>query len=215
MRSDRPPGRAGPALAVARLLGPAVRTLDRLLVRLYGLESASGRGPECGEDGLRIRVRTLERRLALRDTQLAPGAPYLEIHLCNERTAEAVTREGAARWATHLLVRYRRSCRTLAERLLEDPALATVEAVGGVTSIFGGAGGHGGAGRLPAHLGFEVLPHRQRWGALGRFFERLYAWSLLAAYTPGSLEGRRITELSFVEVWMTRRDFLEKFGPGA
>lgn len=158
-----------------------------------------------------MRPRALTRPVVLSGTTLPVGTRIIEIHLCNERAPEAASRSGAATWATRLLVRYRRSCRTIARRMASEPELADVQAVGGVTTIFGGAGGHGGAGRLPEHLGFEVLPHLSGGGAVGLFFQRLYAWGLLAAYTPGSLEGRRLRELAFVEVWMTREAFLERF----
>ncbi|MEJ2289398.1 MAG: hypothetical protein P8Y02_12310 [Deinococcales bacterium] len=200
-------------LVLARAIGPLARVVDAVLVRLYGLESLSGSGRGCGEQGLRIRLRPLARPRTLCDTALPTGVPIVELHLCNDRDADALTRATAARWATRLLVRYRRSCRAIARRMLEDPRFADVEGVCGVTAIFGGAGGHGGAGRLPEHLGFEVLPHPVG-NRVRLFFERLYAWGLMAAYTPGSLEGRRPDELSFVEVWMSRRRFLERFGPG-
>ncbi len=151
------------------------------------------------------------RPAALQDGTLPPGTVIVELHLCNERDPDAVTRDGAARWATRMLVRYRRSCREIARRMREDPDLHAVQGVRGVTAVFGGASGHGGAGRLPIHLGFQVLPHPAPLGAFGLFFQRLYAWGLLAAYTPGSLLGRRLGELGFIEVWMTRAAFLERF----
>ncbi len=218
-RNDAGPGpdaATGPALTLrlARAIGPAVRLVDAALVRVYRYQSLSDDRRGCGEQGLRIRLRTLAHARTLSDVQLEIGTPFVELHLCNDREADAGTRESAARWATRLLVRYRRSCRVIALRMLEDPELAGARAVGGVTAIFGGAGGHGGAGRLPEHLGFEVLPHSIA-NPVRRFFERLYAWSLMAAYTPGSLEGRRPGELGFVEVWMSRQTFLERFGPNA
>lgn len=183
------------------------------MVWANGLRSLGTSGRGCGEHGLRIGLRRLRRPVLLEGAVLPTGALVVDLHLCNERDPEAVTREGAARWATRLLVRYRRSCREIARLLQEDPELAAVEGVGGVTAIFGGAAGHGGAGRLPIHLGFEVLPHPPALGAFGTFFQRLYAWGLLAAYAPGSLAGRRLGELGFIEVWMTREGFLERFAP--
>ncbi|HKI57757.1 MAG TPA: hypothetical protein VKA00_00900 [Trueperaceae bacterium] len=167
----------------------------------------------CGEHGLRIGLRRLRRTVELTGGALPAGALVIDLHLCNQRDPDAATRAGAARWAARMLVRYRRSCREIARRMREDPELAAVRGVGGVTAIFGGAGGHGGAGRLPLHLGFEVLPHPAALGAFGTFFQRLYAWGLLAAYAPGSLAWRRLSELGFIEVWMTREAFLDRFAP--
>ena len=212
-RRPEPGAPLTPAHALARAAGPAVRGLDALLVRAYGLRSVDGEGPGCRGQGLRIRRRALRHTLVLHGTTLPAGTPSVELHLCNERALEPGTREGAARRATRLLVRYRRSCRAVARLLRDDPAFADARALGGVTALFGGAGGHGGAARLPRHLGFEVLPHRPRGGGLGLFFERCYAWCLLAAFTPGSLQGRRFGDLAFIEVWMTREDFLARFGP--
>lgn len=202
----------GAALMLARAIGPAVRALDALLVRAYGLQSLSGRGRGCGDEGLRVRLRRAPRAIRLSSGELPAGTLVMELHLCNDRAPEATTRTGAATWATRLLVRYRRSCRAIAARLVQEPRLAKVGAVGGVTAIFGGADGHGGAGRLPAHLGFEVLEHPGH-GHLADALQRLYAWSLLAAYAPGSLQGRRLDQLGFVEVWMDRDAFLKRFGP--
>jgi hypothetical protein len=193
--------------------GPAVRGLDALLVRVYGLRALDGEGPGCRGQGLRIRRHALRRALLLHGTSLPAGTPIVELHLCNERAPDAGTPQGTARMATRLLVRYRRSCRAVARLLRDDPAFLPARAVGGVTAIFGGAGGHGGAGRLPEHLGFEVRAHRPRGGRLGLLFQRFYAWCLLAAYTPGSLERRRFGDLAFIEVWMTREAFLARFGP--
>lgn len=187
------------------------------MVRLGGLQSLApeerGRAAGCGGQGLRIGRHRLKHEVRLDGGLLPAGALVVELHLCNERDPDASTRAGAARWAARLLVRYRRSCRELARRLREDPALAEVQGVTGVSTIFGGAAGHGGAGRLPVHLGFEVHPHRPSLGGFGLFFQRLYAWGLLAAYAPGSLEGRRLPELTFIELWMTRDAFLERFAP--
>jgi len=190
-----------------------MRALDAVMVRANGLRSLTPGAAGCGEHGLRIRPRRLRRPVRLTGAVLPAGALVIDLHLCNQRDPDAASREGAARWAARLLVRYRRSCREIARQMLEDPELARAAGVGGVSAIFGGAGGHGGAGRLPVHLGFEVLPHPAPLGTFGTFFQRLYAWGLLAAYAPGSLAGRHLAELGFIEIWMTREAFLDRFAP--
>lgn len=197
-----------------RALGALVRALDALMVWLGGLRSLAPDSRGCGGHGLRFGLRRLRRPVGLASGALPAGALVIDLHLCNERDPDSDTRQGAARWATRMLVRYRRSCREIARRLLEDPDFEAVQGVGGVTAIFGGAHGHGGAGRLPIHLGFEVLSHpAPALGAFGVFFQRLYAWALLAAYAPGSLVGRRVADLGFIEVWMTREAFVGRFAP--
>jgi hypothetical protein len=194
-----------------RAIAPAVQALDRLLVRLYDLRSVSGEGRACGDDVLRVRTRRLSAPMRLGGKVVPAGSRVLELHLCNEAAGVPATRADSATWALHLLVRYRRSCRRLAARMRVDPDLA-VEAIGGRAGFFGGAGGHGGAARLPKRLGFTVVPHRP--GGAPLFLQRLYAWSLMAAYAPGSLVGRRWTDVTIIEFWMTRRAFLERFAPG-
>lgn len=201
-------------MTLARVLGPLLRRLDAFLVWTGGLRSLAPDGRGCGGHGLRFGVRRLRQPVTLKDGTLPAGAVVVDLHLCNERDPEATTRPGAARWATRMLVRYRRSCREIARRLRDDPELSDVQGVGAVSHIFGGATGHGGAGRLPIHLGFEVLPHAApALGAFGLFFQRLYAWGLFLAYIPGSLEGRRLGELQFIELWMSRETFLQRFAP--
>ncbi len=206
----RPARARSPAVLLTRAVAPAVRGLDRLLVRAYGLRPISGEGYACGEHVLRVRTRRTQRALELGAATVPAGASVLELHLCNERADGPATRAGAAAWAARLLVRYRRSCRALARRMIEDPALAAVAAVGGVSSLFAGASEHGGGARLVGRLGFETAEHRS-W-ALPLFFQRLYAWALLGAYAPGSLEGRRFGDIVFTEFWMTRSAFLDRFG---
>jgi hypothetical protein len=103
------------------------------------------------------------------------------------------------------------SYRAAARWLADQPRMADVRAVGGVTALIAPDGG-GGSVRLMQRLGFEVLPYRNPLGRFGEFWENLYTWWLMWAYNAASLRHRRLLRLRRTEFWMSARAFLERYG---
>jgi hypothetical protein len=103
------------------------------------------------------------------------------------------------------------SLREVADQLRDDPRLASVRAVGGVTALIFSPDGLD-RNRLMHRLGFTVFPARNPLGRFGRFWENAYTWSIMWTYSPSSLRSRRFREMRRDEFWMTRSRFLERFG---
>jgi hypothetical protein len=93
------------------------------------------------------------------------------------------------------------------EHLNKDSFLADVQVAGGVTPIIGG--GEGSAGeRVFSKIGFTLTPHRHPLGVFSRFWERAYAWMILWAFNPETLQHRSLLRYSMCE---ERRPSLNKY----
>ena len=62
------------------------------------------------------------------------------------------------------------------------------------------------------HMGFLVLPYHRPFGAFGEFWENLFTYWLMWAYNPASLHNRSLLSMRRTEFWMSRKQFLERFG---
>jgi len=61
-------------------------------------------------------------------------------------------------------------------------------------------------------LGFTVLPYYRPMGRFGEFWENLFSWWLMWTFNTSSLYSRKFWYLQRTEIWMTRDDFLQRFG---
>ena len=143
--------------------------------------------------------------------EIPAGARVLEIHLCGERIPPLPSDGPDLVWAVRSQRLLRRSCRQVARRLVDDPALREVRAVGGATVLFAAGDGPGKA--LFSRLGFTVRPYRSPLGGFGEFWENVYTRILMWAYNPTSLKHRRFLGTRRTEAWMTRERFVGRHGP--
>ena len=183
-----------------------IRTFDAFLRRCYRIEELSG-DPECL---LRIRLARATHPVSLPDGVVAAGAEVLEIHLWNERVPPLPAGGPDLAWAHRSQRMFLASLREVARRLREDPPLAGIRAVTGVTALVFSPDGLE-RNRLMQRLGFTVLPAPSPLGRLGRFWENAYTWAVMWTYSPSSLRNRRLREMRRDEFWMTRSGFLERF----
>lgn len=185
-----------------------IRLLDRLLRRAGGLVEWSD-DPNCL---LRFRVIRMKHAVALPDRVLPAGAPVLELHVWNEHVPPIPDNGPSVGWAVQLQRMVIASFRDLARQLQRDPQLADVQALTGTTVLIP-FGHNAGAAHIARRLGFTVLPHHERLGRFGEFWEKLYAWWIMGAFNPQSLKRRRFFRMRRVEVWMSVETFLQRYGP--
>ena len=185
-----------------------IRRLDGLLRRANGVFEF------CAHEDcvLRLQWAGAPHHLHLSDgVEVRAGEPVVMVHLWNEHVPpmgpDGPDLAWAARMGRMLIGSYRAAARWLADQ----PRLAGVCAVGGVTVLIA-PDEDGGSLRLMQRLGFEVLPYRNPLGRLGEFWENLYTWWLMRAYNAASLHNRRLLCLRRTEIWMSAREFLERYG---
>jgi hypothetical protein len=189
-----------------------VRRLDGLLRRANGVFEF------CTQEDcvLRLQLRGAPHQLHLSDgVEVRAGDPVVMIHLWNEHVPPLGPDGPDLAWASRMGRMLLGSYRAVARWLADQPRMANVRAVGGVTVLISPHGG-GGSLRLMQRLGFEVLPYHvplgHPLGRFGEFWENLYTWWLMWAYNAASLRHRRLLRLCRTEFWMSARAFLERYG---
>ncbi|GEM_PF-4353439 len=209
-----PTGTSGPAGA---LLGRAARcgviALDRLLARLYGIESLS--------DDRRHFLRVSSRPTTVRETvqleeglRLLPGDLVVQIHFANAYLPKFGPPGPDLAWARRFESGLRDSLSLLASVLAEQPRWRRFAAIHG-TLGFLPAGDVMLRRRLADRFGFVLvlrsIPggrwwHSSFWAA---FYSRLLVW----AYNPGGRKDHW-QGTALVDIWMSREKLLSLYGPG-
>jgi len=196
--------------------GSSLSIFPRRLVRWIDRQAAKNRGiyaftqdPACI---LRLRRADARHSLDLPDGVIARGAPVVEIHLWNEHMpAMAQTGTGGVAFGSQFLRGFIHSCRAAAKALQSDPLLAGAQAVG-CNLIFLYDPDNPDRVYQAGRLGFTYAPYNSPLGPFGDFWENLYSWSLMWAYNPESLTGRRFFRTRRSEIWMSRKVFLDRYG---
>ena len=181
-----------------------IRGFDAQVRRAVGVFEFT-QDPECI---LRLRRTALQRRLILPDASFPKGTPVLEFHLWNERVPPLPPGGADLAWARHVSRSLVRSFRMVRTYLMTKLAGADVRAIGG-TTVLGPASG--ASADVLAHLGFLPRPSHNLLGRFGEGWENAYTWSLMWAYNPASLRGKRLLQLHRTEYWMSVSTFLERF----
>lgn len=184
-----------------------VRRFDRFLRAAYGIFEFTADG----EGLLRLRVRGAPHTLFLPDGIIAKGEPVLELHLWNEHVPPLPPTGPDLAWAARVRRMLDFSFGAVARQMTWDPRLGEVRAVGGVTVLLSPGDPRGGT-RLMERLGFMVLPYRNVLGRFGEFWENLYSWGLMWTFNAASLRRRSLFRLRRGEVWMSRGEFLRRYG---
>lgn len=160
---------------------------------------------------LRIRLNTAAHVLLLPDGTISAGAPVLELHLWNEHLPPLPPAGPDLAWAVQIRRKLIASFRSLAARIEQEPRFAAIRAIGGITVLLSPE--EAGQGRtLFQHLGFSILPHPERLGRFGEFWENLYTWWIMWTFNPATLRRRRLLHLRRMEVWMSAKEFLRRYG---
>jgi len=108
-----------------------IRGFDRFLRRAYRVFEFCD-DPECV---LRLRLSESRRPICLPDGEIPAGSPILEIHLWNEHMPPIPDEGSDIAWASRLQRMLMRSLRAVAKLIRDDPRMAGVRAVGGVTVL--------------------------------------------------------------------------------
>ncbi len=164
--------------------------------------------PECV---FRVSVGVAKYPLAVRNGEIPAGEKVLLLHFWNEHVP-AMPAEGPVLGpAVKLRRRVAASAHHLAEAMKNDPRLQGTKAVGGVTPLFTPGDGSA-AERIFLRLGFFVTPHPNPLGRFVEFWEEVYAWLLMWAFTGPNQNLRSLRGLRRSDFWMCAEDFLRLYG---
>ena len=181
-----------------------VLAIDRTLRRRTGIFEFCD-DPDCL---FRVSLDVAEYPLRVDNGEIPTGAKVLKLHFWNEHIPPIPQTGPTVSWA----VRFRRimghSTHLMAEAMKRDPRLAGVKAVGGVTPLFTPGDGSP-AEKIFRRLGFTSTPHQNPHGRFMEFWERVYAWLLMWAFTKGNppkMRGLRRTDF-----WVSADEFLRLY----
>lgn len=184
-----------------------VRELDHWLRALQGVYEFST-DPQCL---LRLSVERAPHILRLPDGEIEKGAPTVDLHLWNEHIPRIPAAGPDFGWALRVHRMLKGSLKAVATELQSDPRLAGVKAIGGANALIL-PGNPGGGEGLMKRLGFMVTPYRHPLGRFGEFWENSYSWLLMWTFNAASLRGRSLLALRRSETWMSRVEFLRRYG---
>jgi hypothetical protein len=184
-----------------------IRVIDWLLRKCNGVFEFCG-DPECV---FRVSVRVTKYPLRVRDGTIPVGTRVLELHFWNEHLPPMPGNGSFIGPAVKLRRRVAHSAQRLAQAIESDPRLAGVRAVGGVTPLFT-AGDNSAAEGIFRRLGFCVTPHQNPLGRVLEFWEEVYAWSLMWAFTLENQNRRSLRGLRRSDFWICADDFLGLYG---
>jgi len=67
---------------------------------------------------------------------------------------------------------------------------------------------------IARHHGIDAIPKERPRARFGRraFWDNLYSYILMWTFNPGSLRGKRLTEMVRVELWISRERLTQIYG---
>ena len=184
-----------------------IRRFDAFLAGQYGLFNFTD-DPDCL---LRLQNAVAPHRIFLSGQVVEPGEPGLLIHFWSEHLPAASAAGPDLAWAKTIQRAFVESLRAVSNYVQEEPRLADIRAVGGVTILMFAGNRRSGA-RFMERLGFTVMPYTNPLGRFGEFWENFYTWVLIWTYNPGSLRSRKLFQMRRSEIWITAKEFLARFG---
>ncbi len=184
-----------------------VRLIDRMLCLTEGVFSFS----QAPEIILRLQFRTAPHATTLGEVSISKGAPVLALHVWNERMPKLPQTGADLEWAIGLRRCLIHSFREVARLVQADPHYGSVCAVYGVSALLSDSD-HTGGMQMLQRLGFTILPYIRPLGRFGLFWENLMSWGIMWTYNDPSLQTRKFWRLQRTEIWMTRADFLHRYG---
>jgi hypothetical protein len=184
-----------------------IHAIDWILRRCNGVFEFCDH-PDCV---FRVSVGLSKYPLRIPDGEMPVGTKVLELHFWNEHLPPMPSSGSFIGPAVKLRRRVASSTQRLAEAIENDPRLAGVRAVGGVTPLFT-AGDNSPAEGIFRRLGFFVTAHQNPRGRFMEFWEEVYAWFLMWAFTPGNQNRRSLSGLKRSDFWISADDFLRLYG---
>jgi len=184
-----------------------IRLIDRMLCLTGGIFEFS----QAPEIILRLQLRTAPHAVNLGSMFITRGDSVLALHLWNERMPGLPVAGADFEWAVRLRRCFIRSLIEVAKLLQGNPRYANAHAIYGDSALLS-VSDHTGGMQMLQRLGFTVLPYRRPLGRFGLFWENLLSWGVMWTYNHPSLRTRQFWRLQRTELWMTRADFLRRFG---
>jgi hypothetical protein len=163
---------------------------------------------------LRVQDAVTPVDILLPDGSIPSGSRILKMHIWSDRMPEIPAQGPDLAWALRLRRLIESSSRAVARYIQMTSHLQEIRAIGGITAHVSLQGANGGRSMLE-HLGFLVFPYHRPLGAFGEFWENLFTYWLLWAYNPNSLRHHKLLDMQRTEVWMSRENFLQRFGGGS
>jgi hypothetical protein len=192
---------------MANILRLLIRRFDDWLSRIEGVEPFT--------DDLQVILRLQNGRAAwnipLPEGRISTGSKVLILHLWNERIPPIPPQGPDLGWARRTQRLMLHSFRAVAQHIQKNSSLSDIQALGGVIAQINLEGSDGGRALLE-HLGFSLFPYHRPAGAFGEFWENFYTWWLMWTYNPASVRHRTIWNLQRSEFWMTKEEFLKRYG---
>jgi len=184
-----------------------IHAIDWLLRKCNGVFEFCD-DPDCV---FRVSIGVSKYPLRIQDGEIPAGTKVLELHFWNEHMPPMPSDGPVIGPAVKLRRRVAFSAQRLAEAIENDPRLAGVRAVGGVTPLFT-PGDNSPAEGIFHRLGFSVAPHPNPLGRFMEFWEEVYAWLLMWAFTFGNQNRRSLSGLRRSDFWISADDFLRLYG---
>ena len=184
-----------------------IHAIDWLLRKCNGVFEFCD-DPDCV---FRVSIGVSKYPLPVPDGKTPAGMKVLELHFWNEHMPPMPNDGSFIGPAVKLRRRVASSAQSLAKAMENDPRLAGVRAVGGVTPLFT-YGDNSAAEGIFRRLGFSVTPHQNPLGRFMEFWEEVYAWLLMWAFTPGNQNRRSLSGRRRSDFWISADDFLRLYG---
>lgn len=184
-----------------------IHAIDWLLRKCNGVFEYCD-DPDCV---FRISIGVSKYPLLVPDCKIPAGTKVVELHFWNEHMPPMPSDGSFIGPAVKLRRRVTSSAKSLAEAMENDPRLAGVKAVGGVTPLFT-PGDNSAAEGIFRRVGFSVTPHQNPLGRFMEFWEEVYAWLLMWAFTPGNRNRRSLRGLRRSDFWISADGFLRLYG---
>ena len=184
-----------------------IHVIDWILRKLNGVFEFCD-DPDCV---FRVSIGVSKYPLHVPGSEIPVGTKVLELHFWNEHMPPMPSDGSVIGPAVKLRRRVASSAQSLAKAMENDPRLAGVRAVGGVTPLFS-PGDNSAAEGIFRRLGFSVTPHQNPLGRFMEFWEEVYAWLLMWAFTLGNQNRRSLSGLRRSDFWISADDFLRLYG---
>jgi hypothetical protein len=184
-----------------------IRAIDWTVRKLSGVFEFCD-DPDCV---FRVSIGVAAYPLRVPGGEVAAGEKVLQLHFWNEHLPAMPADGPLIGPAVKLRRGVASSARRLADAMENDPRLAGVKAVGGVTPLFT-PGDKSAAEGIFLRLGFCVTPHQNPLGRFMEFWEEVYAWLLIWAFTSENQPRRSLRGLRRSDFWISAEDFLRLYG---
>ncbi len=160
---------------------------------------------------LRLQLMPSPHEMTLGEMQIRKGETLLVVHVWNERIPKIPQGGADLEWALRLRRQVIHSFQAVAAEINSNRRYDPVRAIYGASVLFSSTN-HTGGTRLMKSLGFTIQPYHNPLGSFGVFWENLFSWWLMWAFNDVSMESREFRRLERTEIWITKQDFVHRYG---